>query len=107
MSEDGRAGHWIAGWGREGFAAEHVTVHESEEGARDYQLATLVKIAPNTGSHLDEECAVAAGEIEDGYGATAPVDGRTHWVEECDRPGCAWPVEQCIEALKAFAGTAS
>lgn len=102
--------HWVAGYGREGFASDHAAVFKDEEAAREWQLEFLEKVrVADRGETmtLEEEIRAASLEIEDGYGATGNVAGRYHWVAECDRSECVWPQEQCRSASKAIAGMAS
>lgn len=103
-----RMEHWVAGWGREGRASEHVAVFGSEQEARDWQGGWLVRIAgraDKAGDALVGEAARAAlAEIHDGYGATGDVDGKTHWVSACGTEGCPFLDAACVDARAALAG---
>jgi hypothetical protein len=100
--------HWVAGWGREGHASDHVAVFDDEQRARDWQGWWLVRIAGRADAAEDAVTARAAraalAEIHDGYGATGDVDGKTHWVSACETEGCPFPDAACVDARAALAG---
>lgn len=101
-------GHWIAGWGPVGFAADHVALFADEGSARVFQVQMLAKLPPHAKKGqkraLALQCHIAIEEIDEGHPWTVRVDGKRHFVAECKDASCPWPEKQCTFAQQANAG---